>query len=158
MFASSSPQPTSSSLSITVARDSCDLKKYSALLIDALTPDPANPPPPSDCLLPPPPSLLLSPLSPPPPAFLPSHVNATVEDLILRCQAVDSSPQSSESYSESECPPLSLSDISTATRRARMDATSEVPPVPFSSPFLFSAFRRLTPSLIALSKSDPSGP
>lgn len=41
-----------------------------------------------------------------------------------RCQAVDSSPQSSESYSESDGPPPSLSDISTATLLANIVATS----------------------------------
>lgn len=72
---------SSSSLSMTVASDSCDLKKYSF------------------CCL----RLLRS---------------------LDRGQAFDSSPQSSESYSESEAFSLSESDISTATRRAKMEATS----------------------------------
>jgi len=69
---------SSSSLSMTVASDSCDLKKYSFCCFKSF----------------------------------------------ILCQAVDSSPQSSESYSESVAFSLSESDISTATRRAKMLATS----------------------------------
>lgn len=69
---------SSSSLSMTVASDSCDLKKYSFCCFKSF----------------------------------------------ILCQAVDSSPQSSESYSESVAFSLSESDISTATRRAKILATS----------------------------------
>ena len=74
---------------MTVAKDSCDLKKYSSTGAA--------------------------------PNFL---SGGPFEDPLRRCQAVDSS-QSSESYSESEGPPASsLSDISTATLRAKIEATS----------------------------------
>ena len=77
-FCSDSKNSSSSSLSMTVASDSCDLKKYSFCCFKSF----------------------------------------------ILCQAVDSSPQSSESYSESVAFSLSESDISTATRRAKMEATS----------------------------------
>ena len=77
-FCSDSKNSSSSSLSMTVASDSCDLKKYSFCCFKSF----------------------------------------------ILCQAVDSSPQSSESYSESVAFSLSESDISTATRRAKILATS----------------------------------
>jgi len=70
-----------------------------------------------------------------------------------RCQA-SVSPQSSESYSESEGQ-SSESENSTATRLARMVATSDKPcPFPFSCASLASTFFKAIPSLIAFRRSD----
>ena len=108
----SSSSSLSETVSMTVARDSCDLKKY----------------------------WFDKPRAPGMPKTLPESLPVGVVLIIpvtecdrscfccpRRCQAVDSSPQSSESYSESDGPPPSLSDISTATRRANIVATSVWP-------------------------------
>jgi len=106
---SSSLSSSSSTKSITVARLSCDLKKYSCKEAEDLLP--------------------------------------------LLCQA-SVSPQSSESYSDSEAQ-SSESENSTATLLARIVATSDIPcPLLFSIAALASTFFSAMPSLMAFNKSD----
>jgi len=149
---------------MTVANDSCDLKKYSLSRLEAW----CLPNPPAPALPSLPPLLTLSVSEAAAAAAAPASGQLPERPLwcflelweVGWCQAVDSSPHSSESYSESEGPP-SLSLISTARRRARMDATSvplkpgPLPAAPSASAFCFcSTFFRAMPSLMALSRSD----
>jgi len=75
-------------------------------------------------------------------------------DLLARLCQASVSPQSSESYSDSDAQ-SSESENSTATRLARIVATSDIPwPLLFSIAAFCSTFFKAIPSRIAFNKSE----